>query len=85
MSPPRPHWTPTSQYVRESGYDAFRRYLNQRQGTDFKPTDYWSLHAWVVLSAENNNTFWTALWEFGGVIGEKGLTPVSDICEGFMR
>jgi hypothetical protein len=59
--------------------DAFRHYLNQQYGTDFMPTGYWNLHAWVILSAENINSFWTALWDFSGFIGEKGSIPVKNL------
>jgi acetoacetyl-CoA synthetase len=82
---PKLHWTPSPQYVRDSNYDAFRRYLNQRHGTDFKPTAYWDLHAWAISSPENINHFWTALWDFGGVIGDKRSAPVRVCCHVAIR
>jgi acetoacetyl-CoA synthetase len=39
----------------------------------FDPTDYASLHAWSVAEPE---AFYSSLWDFTGVIGEKGTVAV---------
>ena len=42
-------------------------------GHGFKPPDYAALHAW---SLANRETFWQAVWDFCGVVGERGTGPV---------
>lgn len=39
------------------------------QQNGFDPADYASLHAWSVSQKGN---FWSALWDFAGLIGDKG-------------
>jgi len=45
---------------------AFMRLVNERHGV--KLADYFALHAWSVA---NLDKFWTAVWDFCGVIAEK--------------
>jgi acetoacetyl-CoA synthetase len=72
------HWTPTRQDVEKSALNSFRQFVNKRYGLDFPETDfYWDLHAWSVKDAETINQFWEALWDWSGMIGEKGLSPVN--------
>ncbi len=73
---PRLYWSPSEEYIRKTNYDFFRRYINKSCGTQFGATDYWALHAWVVETPENINAFWSALWDFSGLIGERGSGPV---------
>ncbi len=58
-------WTPQS--------DAFEKtaLANFAICNGFNPRDYDSLHRWSVSDLGN---FWSALWDFVGVIGEKGET-----------
>src|SRR5512142_1738626 len=46
------------------------KHVNERHGQ--KIADYASLHAWSIANLED---FWRAMWDYGGVIGERG-TPV---------
>ena len=69
-----PFWSPTDQQVRNAGLTKFREYVNARYGTDLK--DYWDLHRWSVGSPREMNECWTALWDWSGIIGEKGAPPV---------
>ena len=56
-----PLWSPTRAQIAASQLDQFRR----RTGH----ADYPTLQRWSVDSPDE---FWTALWEFAGVIGERG-------------
>jgi acetoacetyl-CoA synthetase len=75
MGPPL-HWTPTKDDIRNAAMNDFRIFVNRQYGTDFKEGDYWSLHAWSIANTETINQFWNAIWDFSGVIGDKGAQPV---------
>lgn len=71
------HWKPTEQDIDNSGLEEFRKYLNKRYNTDFKRGDYWTLQKWTVANPETINQFWEAIWDWGGMIGDRGPSPVS--------
>jgi acetoacetyl-CoA synthetase len=52
---------------------AFADFVNERHG--LSPGDYEALHAWSVAAPE---LFWDAIWDFTGVIGEKGTRVLLD-------
>jgi len=52
---------------------AFRNAVNERHSVALK--NYRDLHAWSV---ENREAFWDLLWDFCGVIGEKGMRRLID-------
>ena len=56
-------WTPPAQVVESSKLTAFGRSVG------FAPDDYNALHAWSIGEP---GAFWSALWDFAGVIGDKG-------------
>ena len=58
-------WTPPEQMKRGSALLAFA------MAHGFDPSDYDGLHGWSV---SDPGAFWSALWDFAGVIGEKGET-----------
>ena len=62
-----PLWTPSSDRVASATMTSFRRFCETRTGHAFPDTT--ALHRWSV---ENAPAFWDAVWDFGGVIGEKG-------------
>ena len=64
----RPLWKPTSDRIESAAITRFRRTL----GTAFPGEDYESLHAWSLTDRE---AFWSRLWDFSEVIGEKGRPP----------
>ena len=70
-----PFWSPTDEQVRNAGLTKFREYVNARYVTNMR--DYWDLHRWSIGSPREMNEYWTALWDWSGVIGEKGAPPVS--------
>lgn len=55
----QPLWTPSPARIAATRMDAFRRFVNQRQGLQL--ADYLALHAWSVAQRE---TFWQAIVEF---------------------
>jgi len=60
-------WTPSLKALETSALARFAR----AQG--FDPSDYASLHRWSVSDLGG---FWSALWDFSGVIGDKGAISV---------
>jgi acetoacetyl-CoA synthetase len=71
----RPYWTPSSKDLESSQISKFRQFANDRYGLDLK--DYWDLWKWSVGTPEDINRFWVAIWDFTGIVGEKGVSPVS--------
>ena len=78
MSPTsaRLYWKPTPEYIAGTQHDDFRRYVNKRYGKTFAPTDYDALHRWSVNSGSLND-FWTSIWDWAGIIGDKDPAGVS--------
>ncbi len=65
-----PIWTPAAAAVAETGLARFARFLAER-GVD--ATGYEALHR---FSIEQPEAFWSAVWDFCGVIGDPGPTVV---------
>lgn len=68
-----PLWTPSAERVAASNMTAFMAHLTARHGVRF--ADYAALHAWSV---EHLEAFWDAVWDFCGVVGEKGGRILAD-------
>ncbi|SGY77296.1 BQ5605_C005g03598 [Microbotryum silenes-dioicae] len=67
--PPSPRtifYRPTAKEAEATLDSQFRRYVNKKRGLHLG--DYWELHAW---SLEDLNEFWTDMWDFTGIVGEK--------------
>ena len=62
-----PLWQPSAEKVTNSHLYAFARQAEQRTGQQFP--DFQSLWQWSVTDLE---TFWDMLWDYTGVIGDKG-------------
>lgn len=58
-------WQPSGQRVSESNIKKF----SDQVGIPFEP--YERLHRWSIAKPE---AFWSAVWDFAGIIGEKGET-----------
>jgi len=54
-------WSPTAADIAASRLDRFRRRIGH--------TDYAALHRWSVQSPD---AFWSALWDFAEIVGERG-------------
>ena len=63
----QPLWTPSESDVENAVITDFSKFCGERTGRDF--ADYRLFHAWSV---EDREDFWSALWDFCKVIGEKG-------------
>jgi acetoacetyl-CoA synthetase len=62
----QPLWIPAPDRAARSHLAAFMKLVRERHGVPIP--DYPALHAWSVANLE---TFWVALWDYGGVIGER--------------
>ena len=63
----QPLWSPSSERVRATRVMAFLSEANRRHQLSL--AGYRDLHAWSV---KHPDLFWDLLWDFGGVVGEKG-------------
>jgi acetoacetyl-CoA synthetase len=69
-----PLWQPSAERIAQSNLKAFMARLGDDWGVEID--DYAALHRWSVAEME---TFWTALWDFAGVIAEtRGETVIAD-------
>jgi len=68
-----PLWTPSSERIAASNLTAFGTWLAERGGPTF--ADYDALHQWSIA---DRGAFWTAIWDFCGVVGERGAGVVED-------
>jgi len=66
-----PLWTPTPERVAASRLAAFGAFIRARGAADVETYD--ALHAWSVREPE---AFWSAVWEFADVPGERGSERV---------
>ena len=63
-------WQPSEKAIAAANLTAFRKEAARRWGVDLP--NYLALHAWSVSEPEK---FWESIWDFTGVIGEKGEAP----------
>jgi acetoacetyl-CoA synthetase len=68
-----PLWTPNPERVAGSNLTAFVKWLEARGAGEFR--DYKSLHEWSIT---DRGAFWSAVWDYCGVVGDKGGTTVAD-------
>ena len=68
---PTPIWTPTDARVENSVLTDFLRWLAEAKGQSF--ADSAALQHWSV---RDRAAFWEAIWDYFGVIGDKGDGPV---------
>ncbi len=69
----KPLWSPDTARIENSNLKAFADYAAEKYGRSF--VDYDAIHQW---SCENGSEFWDAVWDFCGVVGEKGARVVED-------
>ncbi|HUI98910.1 MAG TPA: acetoacetate--CoA ligase [Usitatibacter sp.] len=69
----KPLWNPPPERIAGANVTAFTKLVNDRHGLSL--ADYASLHAWSVANLED---FWRALWDYAGVIGERGERVLVD-------
>ena len=63
-------WQPSSERVERAQLVRFRREMERVHGVQLP--DYAALHRWSI---ENLEDFWQGVWDFCGVIGERGSGP----------
>jgi acetoacetyl-CoA synthetase len=68
-----PLWSPSPDRIAHAQVTAFMKLVNERHGLAL--SDYASLYAWSIANLED---FWVAVWDFGGVIGERGARVLAD-------
>ena len=66
-------WEPSAERIAGARMTAFMRAVEAAQSTPIP--DYPALWRWSV---ENRETFWRAVWNFCGAIGDPGDAPVAD-------
>lgn len=73
----KPFWTPSETEVQAAQLTKFRHFVNERHNLSL--ANYQELWKWSTGSPEEMNDFWTCVWDFTGVVGDKGPAPVSQI------
>jgi acetoacetyl-CoA synthetase len=63
----RPMWEPSPEAVANSAMTRFAERVVLRHGAEVG--DYASLHRWSI---EQPEAFWSSVWDFAGVLGERG-------------
>ncbi len=66
-------WTPSAERVARANITRFIQWV--RTGVDPTVVDYPSLHAFSLRSP---GTFWRAVWEFCGIVGQPGQVALED-------
>jgi acetoacetyl-CoA synthetase len=66
-----PIWTPTASRIAETQLMAFTRHVSRAWATRLE--DYDSVHHWSTRHPEE---FWTSVWGFAGIIGERGARGI---------
>ena len=73
MTVEMPLWTPSAERIAAAPLTAFAVEAGKRAGRQF--SRYADLHAWSV---DDREAFWELVWDFCGVIGEKGGRVLAD-------
>ncbi|MCR5224854.1 MAG: acetoacetate--CoA ligase [Alphaproteobacteria bacterium] len=71
-------WTPSEERIKNSNAAKFMKFVEDRCG--FSGTSFHDLWSWSVT---HPNDFWNAIWDFCGIIGEKGSSRISNGAEKF--
>ncbi len=66
----KPLWTPAQDAIEASNLNRFMQFLSRRYGA--YSADFGDLHD---LSIRVPEVFWPALWDFCGIVGDKGSPP----------
>jgi acetoacetyl-CoA synthetase len=67
MDRDQPLWVPSEAFKAASPMRSFMAFVTSRHGVEF--ADYDAFHQWSI---DHRDLFWSAIWDFGGVWGEKG-------------
>ena len=69
----QPLWTPSEEAVKNANLTSFIQHANKRYSA--KVSSYAELHRWSVEKVED---FWSAIWEYTGIIRSSPFTRVVD-------
>ncbi len=69
----KPLWTPSPERIASARITAFTQMLREKYSQQFP--DYWSLWRWSIA---NKEVFWREVWDFCGLIGDKGERTLVD-------
>jgi acetoacetyl-CoA synthetase len=69
-----PIWTPSAERIASSRLTAFSEYI--RTSRAVRAPDYQQLHDWSVI---HSPSFWTEVWNFAGLVGDRGLRASVDV------
>ena len=64
-------WQPSAERVANANLTRFAAMVRERHGA--RASDYAALHRWSI---EDRAAFWSAIWEYGAVVGDRGDGPV---------
>ncbi len=73
MKQQTPLWTPDNSQIEQANLTRFIKFVSNSTGKDI--ADYDSLYQWSITDSE---AFWSVLWDFCDVIGDKGETILVD-------
>ncbi len=73
MNPSLPLWTPDPQRIEQANLTRFIHFVENE--IDQNISDYEKLYQWSITDSE---TFWSLLWDFCEVIGDKGKKILTD-------
>lgn len=73
MAADAPLWTPTQDQIDAAPLTAFMKAAASKAGSTF--SSYAELHRWSV---EDREGFWSLVWDFCGIVGDKGETVLVD-------
>ena len=68
-----PLWTPSAETIADAPMTEFMAEASKRAGRTI--ADYDALHAWSVDEREE---FWSLIWDYCGIVGERGSTVLED-------
>jgi acetoacetyl-CoA synthetase len=69
----QPLWTPSPERIASARITAFTESMREKHSQRFP--DYWSLWRWSIA---NKEVFWRELWDFCGVVGDRGERTLVD-------
>jgi len=78
MAQVQPLWTPSQDRIREANLTKFLALVNKKHGLKIK--SYPELHNWSVNKIED---FWSAVWDYTGVIASRRYDRVVDDLSNF--
>jgi acetoacetyl-CoA synthetase len=73
MATTQPLWKPDAERIAQSPLTAFTRRAEQVSGRSF--ASYADLHRWSI---EDREAFWNLVWDYCGIVGDKGGRVLSD-------